>query len=200
MILPRQALLAALWVPSILTQAACESAEESEKPDFVLPVGFMDDCTQGEVENVKKALLAHPSWVAAFSEDGETCLHAAGIYGQAAVTKLVLEKGGDPDVRSSFARGLRMTPLSWNVFAGHVETARVLLEFGADPNLDFDSGREAGVKLTVLDVLDDILPAESDEAGDRPKELERFFEMKTLLGKYNAKRYQDLLRGARAEL
>ena len=41
-------------------------------------------------------------WVHAKTENGETCLHLAGIRGSTGVTQLLLEKGADPDVRSEF--------------------------------------------------------------------------------------------------
>ena len=36
------------------------------------------------------------------TENGETCLHLTGIYGALEVTKLLLKRGADPNVRSTF--------------------------------------------------------------------------------------------------
>jgi ankyrin repeat protein len=41
-------------------------------------------------------------WANAHTADGETCLHLAAIPGSNAVTKLLLEAGADPNVRTTF--------------------------------------------------------------------------------------------------
>ena len=104
------------------------------------------------MEVLKPILKKHPDFATAFSEMGESCLHAASIMGHIPVTEAVLKAGGNPNVRSTFAQGLRMTPLSWNVFGGHVENAQVLLEAGADVNMPFDHMTAEGKEtVTVLD-------------------------------------------------
>jgi ankyrin repeat protein len=49
-------------------------------------------------------------WATARTENGETCLHLTGINGATEVTKLLLERGADPNVRSTFeeVRGLKV--------------------------------------------------------------------------------------------
>lgn len=77
-----------------------------------------------------------------------------------------------------------MHPLSWNVYAGHLENIRLLLEHGADVNLDFDSMGQPPNPVTVLDVLYELQKAEQ---GDQ-----RFTEMETLLKKNGAKTLTEL--------
>eukprot|EP00546_Thalassionema_frauenfeldii_P014210 CAMPEP_0178911948 /NCGR_PEP_ID=MMETSP0786-20121207/9983_1 /TAXON_ID=186022 /ORGANISM="Thalassionema frauenfeldii, Strain CCMP 1798" /LENGTH=200 /DNA_ID=CAMNT_0020584461 /DNA_START=138 /DNA_END=740 /DNA_ORIENTATION=+ len=157
---------------------------EEEKAPIIVSTEFLNACTFGDVAQVKDLLEQHPDWIKrGRSEQGETCLHVAGIQGQAAVTQLVLEQGADPNVRTSFAQGLRMHPLSWNVYGGHVETAQVLLEKGANVNLDFDSMGQPPTKVTALDICTQIM--ENNDA-------EMFVKMKELLLQYGAKLYSEL--------
>jgi hypothetical protein len=107
------------------------------------------------------------------------CSCGSGIYGHDKITKLLLETGADPNARSTFEKGLRMHPLSWNVYGGHVENIRLLLEYGADVNLDFDSMGQPPQAVHVLDVLLELRRAEQ---GD-----ERFVEIEMLLKKHGAK-------------
>jgi hypothetical protein len=98
---------------------------------------------------------------------------SAGIYGHAHIAELVLQAGGDANIRSTFAGGLRMTPLSWNVYGGHVAATKVLLQHGAHVNLDFDAASHSGrkgssstkKKVTVYDVLMDILDRSGGGGG-----------------------------------
>lgn len=151
------------------------------------------------MEVLESMLETHPAFATAHSQMGESCLHAASILGQTAATKAVLKAGGDPDARSTFAQGLRMTPLSWNVFGGHVENARVLLEAGADVNMDFDrmtkEGKEA---VTVLDILYSYINTMvGEEDMEENPHHKIHFEMRNLVLQYGAKRYNDLVKEKR---
>jgi ankyrin repeat protein len=159
-----------------------------QNPD-VVSNAFLDACTEGRLEEVKNALALHPTWVNGRSENGETCLHVAGIKGQSQVSRLIIEKGGDVNIRSEFSAGLRMHPLSWNVYGGHVDNVRVLIEEGnVDVNLDYDNSK--GIPITVLDTVLEVVPDEKEIIPD----LERFYLLKALLKQNGAKRYIDLHR------
>jgi len=147
-------------------------------------IDFFNACSGGDVDQVAKSLEEHPTWINAFTENGETCLHLTGIYGHSAVTKLLLKKGADPNIRSTYEMGLRMHPLSWNVYGGHLDNIELLLEFGADINLDFDSMKGDGVAVTSLDVLLELL---KNEKGDG-----RFVAIEKVFKKYGAKTMDQL--------
>lgn len=108
-----------------------------------------------------------------------------GIYGHARIAELVLKAGGDANIRSTFTGGLRMPPLSWNVYGGHSEAVQVLLEHGAHVNLDFDASSSNGGRkvVTVYDVLMDIL--DRGDSGDPQQEqagengMDRYWEVRT---------------------
>lgn len=186
-----------LW-PALLVLASKEmggaQAAEEEPTVVIVSADFLHACTDGDVPKAQALLQEHPDWVNGRSEQGETCLHVAGIHGQPAISRLLLQAGANPNVRSTFEYGLRMTPLSWNVYAGHVENARVLLQEGhADVNMDFDAmgpPGDAPRRLTCYDVILEILESFQSDGGDARQEA--FLEMKTLLESFNAKMYKDL--------
>jgi hypothetical protein len=82
-----------------------------------------------------------------------------------------------------------MHPLSWNVYGGHVESVKLLLQAGAHVNADVDSGDGSGTKITVLDTCTNFL--ESNPGEDDPH-VERFRQVHKLLLQYGAKKYAEL--------
>jgi Ankyrin repeat len=170
-----------LLVAMILSSASAVITGQEEGPDD----SFFFHCSQGQVDQLRSLFADHPTWVHARTKDGETCLHLAGISGFADVTQLLLSKGADPNVRTTFDQGLRMPPLSWNVYGNHVDNARLLLEHGADVNMDFDLQVDAQTKqpVTVLDIIDRL--------SDYGKHSD-FDDMKALLLKHGAKTFKEL--------
>jgi len=182
---------AILCVFTTTTRTVVGQAEEEDSAEFM---AFMDACVKDDVAAVRTTIETHPTWVNQRSSKGETCLHVAGIRGAPAVTEAVLQAGGDPNIRSTYEYGLRMHPLSWNAFAGHVENARLLLKADADPNLDFDKMSEPGTKLTALDVVEQILRFYEDDRTTDARH-EGFKEFHKLLLSVGGKRYHELETG-----
>jgi ankyrin repeat protein len=168
----------------VSVQAAKTKKEYTANTGDFLSFEFLDACTTGDVDAVKALLKEHPGWVNGRSEQGESCLHVAGITGRADITAVILEGGGDPNIRTAFEQGLRMHPLSWNVYGGHLESVAVLLEGGADVNLDVDNMYDPSQAVTVLDLIENILDVDHID--------KRFQQVKDLLLKFGAKRYKDL--------
>ena len=137
--------------------------------------------------------LDSKEWIHATTENGESCLHLAGIYGHSDVTSLLLKKGADPNVRSTWEDGLRMHPLSWNVYGGHLENVRLLLENGADVNADFDSmgKKEERQPVTITDIALQLANVEGDE---------RFGKMVSLLKRYGGKTMREIQESEESEL
>ena len=161
------------------------AAVSAEKTNTAAPgTEFFDACSGGDTDTVATSLEEHPSWIDAYTHNGETCLHLTGIYGHSSVTKVLLKKGADPNIRSTYDNGLRMHPLSWNVYGGHLDNIKLLLEGGADVNLDFDSMKGDGMVVTSLDVLLELL---KNEEGD-----ERFVAIEKVLQTYGAKTMAQL--------
>ena len=114
----------------------------------------------------------------------------AGILGQAAVTQWILQQAdADPNVRSTFEAGLRMHPLSWNIFHGHVTNVQLLLQAGANVNLDFDH-MITQQPVTVLDVLDEIIhnTKQQGQVVD-----DKYWQLKQILLEAGAKPYAELV-------
>jgi ankyrin repeat protein len=82
-----------------------------------------------------------------------------------------------------------MHPLSWNVYGGHVESVKLLLESGAQVNADVDSGDGSGSKITVLDTCTNFLDSNPNEEGPL---VERFRQVHQLLLQHGAKKYAEL--------
>lgn len=111
------------------------------------------------------------------------------------MTLALLQAGADPNVRSTYEHGLRMHPLSWNVYGGHVKNVQLLLEYGADPNFDVDH-MESGARETVLDIVQRILGAfdenyKDNDSNNEDSRYKAFREIQQLLLKHGAKIYSD---------
>ena len=145
---------------------------------------FFFACSGGKLEKVQGFLKDHPGWVNARTDNGEACLHLTGIYGHSHVTEYLLVQGADPNIRSTYDQGLRMHPLSWNIYGGHFANVKLLLDYGADVNLDFDSMMDKNQAVTALDV---VMALKRNEAGD-----ERFSNLESLLRAHGAKMYEEL--------
>lgn len=169
--------------------------------NVVVTTEFLDACTQAKMDIIETSLAEHPQWLNGRSESGETCLHVAGIMGQPEVSRYLLKKGADVNIRSSYEGGLRMHPLSWNVYGGHYDNIEVLVvEYKADVNLDFDDSK--GKPITCLDTVLTTLSSE-DKSKPDDEYYGKFRRIKDLLLMYGAKQYKDLAAGetkAEAEL
>jgi hypothetical protein len=188
---------------------------------------FLEQCADGNAAEVIAGLKKNPEWAKEFSPEGETCLHVAGIHGEVDVTKALLDHGVDPNLVSHMIDdpeegAIQMHALSWHVFGGHIESAKLLLKAGAgkynqflhahwivtfiltswcflfhslvnnewiDPNLLMDSIVEENERVTVLDMLEQLLAEEKDATDD---ELGPFIKMKDMLVSHGAKRKQEL--------
>jgi hypothetical protein len=162
------------------------STVTAQEVSTIVSEEFLNACTYGNVKLLQSLLVdhEHASWIKeGRSKQGETCLHVAGIYGQVEVTQYLLQHGCDPNVRSTYQGGLRMPPLAWNVYGGHVDVAKVLLQGGANVNLDFDDMSSPKQPVTALDVCLQLV--QTDAA--------RFEPLLQLLLEYGAKTYGQLM-------
>lgn len=154
---------------------------------------FFHTCSDGNYDKFKSLLDADPSLVHATTKDGEHCLHLCAISGNTEIVKTLLEKGANPDIRSTYKQGLRMHPLSWNTFYGRHDIIELLLQYGADIEADFDLGGSINektgelTKVTVLDVVEKILANEVDD-----EQRMRFALTRNVLMKHGAVRYATI--------
>lgn len=189
----------------LISSPSFHAKEEEVDKDFFFA------CSGGKADQVWKYLQEHPGeydntitkhesvdqivflltypvsiidWNNAHTPEGETCLHLAAIPGSESVTKLLLESGADPNVRTTFEGGLRMHPLSWNIYGGHYENVKLLLEHGAHVNADVDDGK--GNAITVLDANSKFLGGEPGPYTEQAEKIQK------LLLEYGAKAYVEL--------
>jgi hypothetical protein len=171
---------------------AADSRESMDTPNgnALVSDDFLNACTYGKVDEVQHLLQQYPQWVNGQSSQGESCLHVTGIYGtNPEIISVLLAAGADPNTRSTFRHGLRMTPLAWYVYGGHLALVETLLEkgipVGLNVNMDYDtlsppppSAEESSTatrpkllkhprKITALDTVSELLEGIlRDEAED----------------------------------
>lgn len=114
-----------------LYEGARDRAEELLPPDEELTV--FEAAAFGRLEALRAILDRDAAQANALSPDGFTPLHLACFAGGPAATALLVERGADLETIST-ATIAQVRPLGTAAFSGDLESARVLLEAGADPN------------------------------------------------------------------
>ena len=93
--------------------------------------GF-DAAGLGRVDRLRELLDADPEAARSWSTDGFTPLHLAAFFGQPAVVALLLERGAD--VGAVARNPMQVQPLHSAVAGRDLESVRLLLAAGADPD------------------------------------------------------------------
>lgn len=99
-----------------------------------------------------RALLNEGANPNAKTDDGESALHLACIWGGAEKISTLLRAGADPNARAStLETSLDMTPLTWCVFAGYENEVGVFLA-QERTNVNLVVRREDGKCMTAMDI------------------------------------------------
>lgn len=92
----------------------------------------------GDLDRLSELFAIEPELVDATSGDGFTPLHLAAFFGQTDAVRLLLARGAAPDERGH--GWMTGTPLSAAAAGGHTAILLMLLETGADPNVQQAQG------------------------------------------------------------
>lgn len=114
---------------------------DQAKPTFL---ALLQAVNAGDLDGTRAAIQQCPNVVAYVSELGEAPAHAAIVQRNVAPLVALLEAGANPNQRN----GEKKPPLYLAVECGNIEAAKVLLEYGADPSLDWTN--PAGRRETAL--------------------------------------------------
>ena len=119
----------------LFEHAASEAAESVERLQSVLDQG------------------ADPK---ALTQDGETALHLACIWGKAGKIRALLQSGADPNARASKLESqLHMTSLTWCCYGGYTAAVKELLR-ADDIDVNLVVLQEDGAYITALDIAEKI--------------------------------------------
>lgn len=125
-------------------------------------------CKKGDLEAVKN-LIARGADANESDFGGFTCLHEAALAGNTKIVEFLIKKGADVN-KQALEAGDSETPLMDASENKHVETVKVLLAHGADPNITNVDGFSALTKLYHLQTEEDnydevisLLSAAADE-------------------------------------
>ncbi len=91
-----------------------------------------DAAALGRVDRLRQLLDEEPDRVRAWSGDGFTPLHLAAFFGQPEATAMLLDAGAD--VGAVAGNAMQVQPLHSAVAGRDVESVRLLLAAGADPD------------------------------------------------------------------
>src|SRR5204862_6521227 len=135
---PEAAAAGRLTVPSAVLQAlyAGNRAEVDRLLAEYPPLDVFDAAALGLTYRLTVLVREDPSLVHAYSDDGFTALHLAAFFGGAVVVDYLLLAGADPNAVARNAMQVRPLPSAAAAGGdkGDVESARLLLRAGADPN------------------------------------------------------------------
>jgi len=91
-----------------------------------------DAAALGRVDRLRQLLDEQPDRVRSWSGDGFTPLHLAAFFGRAPTVALLLERGAD--VGAVARNAMQVQPLHSATAGRDLESVRLLLDAGADPD------------------------------------------------------------------
>jgi ankyrin repeat protein len=155
--------------------------EDGEEVERLLSLGpeldVFEAAALGRIDRLQALLDADPELVRARSVDDGTALHFAAFFRQPETTRLLVDRGSDLEaVASTFGN---VTPLHSACASGERESARILLEAGADPNARQQRGftplhaaaQNADEQLARMLLERGADPEAATEDGSKPRDL-----------------------------
>ncbi|XP_073439946.1 transient receptor potential cation channel subfamily A member 1 isoform X2 [Dendrobates tinctorius] len=110
----------------ILNSDSCTSMEDDPKLIFKL-------IQEGNMCRIRSFILKNPSCLMARNEYEGTALHCASKYGHLELMLMIINETSEEALNTLDDKG--STPLHWAVFKNQVDSVKVLLSRGANPNI-----------------------------------------------------------------
>lgn len=145
------------------------------------PVGPLEAAALGDVERLRDADLT------ARSADGFTTLHLAAFFGGVEAVRAILATGFAPDADA--VNRFKVRPIHSAAAARDLESARALLDAGADPDVRQNGGytplhtaaHNEDFELTRLLLAHDADRTLFDDEGKIPRDMTSNAELRALL-------------------
>jgi ankyrin repeat protein len=106
--------------------------------DKTVAITIFEAAATGKINNVIRLLARDPDLVNAFADDGFQPLGLACFFGNFDVAEYLVKAGAN--VNSKSQNGLKVAPLQSAAAGKHVKIAKLLLDYGADPNIREQGG------------------------------------------------------------
>lgn len=156
------------------------------KPDVVsvlvelgAPIDIFEASVLGKADRIQEILRSNPARVSEHAADGFTPVALAAFFGQLAAAKALIAAGAD--VNAAAKNALKVQALHAAVAGRNLEIVRAVLDAGADPNAQQQSGfrpmHEAGTnanrELAELLLAHGADPSLPNDAGETAIDLAR---------------------------
>jgi uncharacterized protein len=95
------------------------------------PLTFFEACAVGDAQQMARQLHENPKLASQWNDFGWSAMHLAAFSGVSEAVLLLIEQSADVNARARTK--FKNTPLQVALLPGQFDTAKVLLEHGADP-------------------------------------------------------------------
>jgi ankyrin repeat protein len=106
--------------------------------DKTVAITIFEAAATGKINNVIRLLARDPDLVNAFADDGFQPLGLACFFGHSDVAEYLVKAGAN--VNSKSQSRLKVAPIQSAAAGGHVKIVKLLLDYGADPNIREQGG------------------------------------------------------------
>ena len=142
------------WLTAVLPFAFQEMAFASHHVSFLM---FLGHCLRGDIDAIRVILNENPEYAFELSTEGESCLHLAGVYGHAEITRMLLQ--GDDVVDSSHepthARENTSHPQRGGELGGRADVAELALADEDDSKLLSGSSQDPNIDAIAEDIYEE---------------------------------------------